>query len=356
MISLTRLALPLGCLTVLIMSSLGCRENAGAASGGQTVAAEARVVREAITAAGVVKPQVGAEVKVGPRISGVLKRLYVKVGDQVAKGDLLAEVERDDLSTFLEVARAEREMAAARQERAVAVLERRRLLSQQGLISAEEYEGARLDVEIADRALRAAEARLREATVSAGFTTVRAPLSGTVTAIATQEGETVAASFAVPTFVQIVNLSRLHVEAYVDEIDMGRLAVGMPATVQVDALPGSELRGSVEAITPQATLRNGVVTYVAVVRLTPPAGGEAPLRLLPEMNALVRIETGNEKTEIVIPRAAIRKADDGADYVLVQVGERRERRDVVTRGGESEEAVVELGLQTGELVVVGGEE
>ncbi len=91
-------------------------------------------------------------------------------------------------------------------------------------------------------------------------------MAGVVASVSTQEGETVAASFAAPTFVTLLDLARLEVWAYVDETDIGRIHRGQDATFTVDTYGDDEFAGRVTAIYPQAEIRDNVVNYVAVIR------------------------------------------------------------------------------------------
>lgn len=109
--------------------------------------------------------------------------------------------------------------------------------------------------------------------------------------VSTQEGETVAASFATPTFVTLVDLSRLEVWAYVDETDIGRIKVGQRASFTVDTYGDETFEGSVTAIYPKPEIRDNVVNDVTVVRFDPPCD-----RILrPEMTTTVRITVDARK-------------------------------------------------------------
>jgi len=106
-----------------------------------------------------------------------------------------------------------------------------------------------------------------------------------VASVATQEGETVSASFATPTFVTLIDLNRLEVWAYVDETDIGRIELGQRATFTVDTYGDASFAGTVTAIYPKAEIRDNVVNYIAVVRFEPQPGRT----LRPDMTAFVRI-------------------------------------------------------------------
>jgi RND family efflux transporter MFP subunit len=244
-----------------------------------------REAEPVVTATGVIKPRSGAEVRVGSRVSGVVRRLFVRIGDRVEKGRLLAEL--DGLELMARKAQASAAVASARAdvEYARAELGRKRELSAAQLIARSEMELAERGSAVAEQQVKEAEANLEYATAQLGYTRIYAPIAGVVASISTQEGETVAASFAAPTFVTLLDLDRLEVWAYVDETDIGRIKVGQKARFTVDTYPDQPFEGSVTAIYPQAEIRDNVVNYVTVVRFETPR--ERTLR--PEMTVTARI-------------------------------------------------------------------
>ncbi len=352
-------------LAAVVALSGGCggrAEQTGPATGTQIV----RVVREdvplTVVATGTVGPEVGAEVKVGPRISGVLEKLYVHVGDHVRAGALLARL--DDRQLRAEVraaesdvrsARANLESASTRVALASAVLLRRKALARSGLVSAEdldvrtrELELARSEEASARARLDQARTRLDQARIELGYATIHAPISGTVTTVATQEGETVAASFAVPTFVTIMDLDRLQVETYVDEVDIGKVKTGQDAEITVDAFPNETFEGNVTAVSPEARIHDNVVTYVVLVSLT-----SANRRLLrPKMTASVTITAGERKGLLLLPVTAVRRDEAGAPWVMIRKNGRDERLPV--RLGEmfGNDVEVREGVEEGDEVIV----
>ena len=244
-----------------------------------------------VKATGVIKPMIGAEVRVGSRISGVVGRLYVRVGDVVRDGQLLAEIDDRDLVARRNEATAALELAQANLDYARADLHRRQELNTAALLAKADLDLARRAFAIADQQVAGAKASLAFATTQLGYAKIFAPISGVVASVATQEGETVAASFAAPTFVTLVDLKRLEVWAYVDETDIGRIRVGQHATFTVDTYGDETFDGSVTAIYPKPEIRDNVVNYVTVIRFDPPRD-----RILrPEMTTTVRISIDEEK-------------------------------------------------------------
>ncbi|HEX8410167.1 MAG TPA: efflux RND transporter periplasmic adaptor subunit [Thermoanaerobaculia bacterium] len=239
-----------------------------------------------VKSTGVIKPMVGAEVRVGSRVSGVVRRLFVRIGDRVEKGQLLAELDDRDLVSRRREALAALNLARANLSYARADLARKRDL--RDLLSPSELDVAQRAFAVAEQQTAGAQAALEAATTQLGYARIAAPIAGVVASIATQEGETVAASFAAPTFVTLLDLERLEVWAYVDETDIGRIRPGLPARFTVDTYGGEEFTGRVTAIYPKPEIRDNVVNYVTVIRFDAPR--DRVLR--PEMTATVRIKEG----------------------------------------------------------------
>jgi HlyD family secretion protein len=239
-----------------------------------------------VKATGVIKPMIGAEVRVGSRISGVVRRLYVKIGDRVKKGQLLAELDDRDLVARRREALAAVQLAEANLAYASADLTRKRELRASALLAPSDLELAQRAYAVAERQRDGARASFDVATTQLDYGRIVAPIDGVVASVSTQEGETVAASFATPTFVTLLDLGRLEVWAYVDETDIGRIRIGQPAAFTVDTYGSTEFAGEVTAIYPKAEIRDNVVNYVTVIRFaTPP---DKVLR--PDMTTTVRIE------------------------------------------------------------------
>jgi RND family efflux transporter MFP subunit len=314
----------------------------------EAVVVEQRDIGATVLATGVVRPRVGAQVAVGSRASGIVRKLHVTVGDRVAAGQLLAELDRVEFET--QVARAEAMRAAAVSERTWAEQEYRRVtqLVQGGHATAAELAGAERMIATARAREREADASLEAARVQLGYTSIRAPIAGVVASVSTQEGETVAASFASPTFLTIVDLSRLEVWAYVDETDIGRIAVGQHARFTVDTWPDDAFDGRVSAVRPSAEIRDNVVNYVTLIEFT-----NRPDRLLrPEMTATINVVLEGRTDALSVPNGALRR-DSGGTYLLVRGGSGPERREVSVGFRGSEFTEVLSGVGAGEPVLVG---
>lgn len=251
-------------------------------------APQKRKADPAVKATGVIKPMTGAEVRVGSRVSGVVQRLYVRIGDRVEKGQLLAELDDRDLMARRREAAAALELARANLDYTNADLARKRELHASALLAPSELDVSQRAFAVAEQQVAGARASLQFATTQLGYSRIVAPIAGVVSSVSTQEGETVAASFAAPTFLTLLDLVRLEVWAYVDETDVGRIRTGQRARFTVDTYGNTEFEGTVSTIYPKAEIRDNVVNYVAVIRFTPPPGHV----LRPDMTTTVRILEG----------------------------------------------------------------
>jgi RND family efflux transporter MFP subunit len=286
-------------------------------------------LNETVMATGVIRPVTGAEINVGSRISGTVVSLPVAVGDRVEIGQLLAELDATALEAQADEARADVALSQPRIELAQSILTRRQRLAEKGLASDEDLDTAENDLAVALAQLEANKARLRAAEIALSYTQVTAPINGVVAEVSTREGETVAAAFAAPKFVTIIDLERLEVLAYVDETDIGRVLVGQQAGFSVDTFPNVEFTARITAIQPRAELQGSVVNYV--VRLEFERSDEFILR--PEMTAHVRIVVEQRDDVLTAPRATIKRTV-GRQYVMVR------------RGGQWSEQAVETGWRS----------
>jgi len=361
----------------------------------------AKVIRRdfssTVLATGVVTAQVGAEVRVGSRVSGKVERLLSKVGDMVKKGDIIAELEKDDVRAVVEQRKAELAMAESKLsgleklfprevEKAEADvakwratvflaqkdLERKKDLLKEDLTSQQDMERAQEvlsvseaelvtaektleltitqyteDIKVAGMDVERAKAALASAKAQLAYTTINASISGVIGSVSTQEGETVAAGFNAPTFVTIIDLDRLQVDAYVDEVDIGKVKLGQQAIFTVDAFPALDFQGKVKAIYPKAIIQDNVVNYDVVVEIIQSSEG----LLRPAMTASVTIMLEGRSNVLAIPAKAV-KRERGKNVVYIPADGKAERREIKVGFQDGEWIEVVAGLEEGQSVIV----
>jgi multidrug efflux pump subunit AcrA (membrane-fusion protein) len=392
--ALSLVAAVIGLAVLIAWLGAGGRQDAQASN--EVITVTPRTFTATVVAVGAVKPQIGAEVRVGSRVSGRVWRLRANIGDRVEKGTVLAELETAELdalraqrSAELALARARRAaldtlapdqearaVAAVRRSEAEATLASEELQRQQTLlekgvapratadaardrhaVSQADLESARRASDLvrtenveqrkqADAEIERARAALESASVDRSFTVLRAPISGVVASVSTQEGETVAAGLSAPTFVTIVDLDRLQLNAYVDEVDIGKITAGQSVTFTVDAFPARDFKGQVGAIYPSATIQDNVVKYIVAIDIADTYGG----LLRPEMTASVRIQL-EERTALAVPTRAIRR-EAGRSVVYVVNGEESAARFVRVGWRDGPWTEIAHGVAAGERILV----
>ena len=300
---------------------------------GRIIHAERRMIANTVNATGTVRLRVGSEVRVGSQLSGIVKKLNVTVGSRVRAGEIIAEIDDATLRARLADAEAQAESDWATMERARVNSERARKLASQGLIPAQQEEDLRL-------ALAEAEAKHQKSLrdrdmvkVDLNYVQIRAPIRGVVASVTTQEGETVAASFAAPTFVTIIGDNALLLVAMVDETDIANVRSGNPVTFSVDSFTARDFPGTVVSTAPKATIVSGVVNYEVTITISK----DAQL-LKPDMTANVSIETAQHEA-LVLPVEAVQH-DGEQKFVYVPAKAGPERRAVIV--GNRTGAMVEI--------------
>lgn len=313
----------------------------------QTVVAERRDIGSSVLATGIIKPKVGAEVKVGSRISGVVKKLRANIGDYVQAGQVIAEIDDAELRAKLNQNLAAVNKARADYDYAKLNMERQASLLEQNYISRQTYDLAENAFKIADAQLKQAEANAEVAKVQLSYTSIYALTSGVIASVSTQEGETVMAGLAAPTFVNIIDLTRLEVQVYVDETDIGKILIGQEATFTVDTYSDTDFKGNVTAIYPKAVIQDNVVNYIVVVEII----DFKDKILRPEMTATVTIHLETRKNVIAIPSKAIIR-ERGERFVTVLENGTAVSRKIKTGWYNSSFTEVVDGLNEGETVLL----
>ncbi len=314
----------------------------------KTAVVTRRDIGSSVLSTGIIKPMVGAEVRVGSRVSGLVKSLHANVGDYVKKGQIIAELEPSELEAKYNQSLAALNNTKANYEYAKLDLERQKSLLKQNFISQNQLDLAEKTFEINKAQLEQAQANLDFAKVQLEYTKITAPISGIVASVSTQEGETVAASFSAPTFVTIIDLERLEVWAYVDETDIGRIKESQNATFTVDTYSDTDFEGIVTAIYPKAVIQDNVVNYVATLKITD--FKEKILR--PEMTVTVTIYLEKKENVLTVPNNAIKREQGKTVVTVLDKNGKMDQRIIKT--GYSSNGYVEIldGVRESEKVVL----
>lgn len=314
-----------------------------------TAVVEKRDMGSLVQATGIIKPKVGAEVKVGARITGKVEHLYANIGDRVRKGQVLVRLEQDDLKARADQAEAAYLEVAAAFDKAKNDLERDKPLAQAGYISQQNIDALQNVHDMAKARVMKAKADKDYAKAQLSYATITAPMGGTIASVTTQQGETVAAGLNAPTFITIIDLNKLEVNAYIDETDVGKISVGQEALFTVDTFADKDFKGKVTAIYPRAVLQENVVNYITLISIENSEG-----KLKPDMTANVTITLKKKKGVLAVPGAAVAR-EGGKKYVMLQAQDgKATRREVKTGWKEDSYLEITTGLKEGEIVLISG--
>ena len=313
----------------------------------QTAKVVRRDIGSTVLATGIIKPSVGAEVKVGSRVSGVVEKLRANIGDYVTAGQVIAELDKAELTAKLNQNQASLNKAKAGYEYARLDLERQKSLHKQNYISQQHYDIAENAFRVAGAELKQAEANVEVAKVQLSYTTIYALTSGVIASVSTQEGETVLAGLAAPTFVNIIDLNRLEVQIYVDETDIGKIEEGHEVTFTVDTYPETDFTGKITAIYPKAVIQDNVVNYIVVAEIH----DFQDKILRPEMTTVVTIHLESRKNVLTVPSNTISR-EKGERFVTVKEGKTQTRKKIKTGWYDGSFTEVVDGLKEGEIVLL----
>ena len=198
--------------------------------------AEKTTIQNSITATGTIEPV--TSVTVGTQVSGIVSHLYVDYNSVVKKGQVIAELDRTNLTSELNTARANLASAQSTMNFELANYNRYKTLYEKGLVSANDFETAKLSYLKAKEQVTTSQETVRRAQTNLGYATITSPIDGVVLSKSVEEGQTVAASFNTPELFTIAqDLTDMRVIADIDEADIGGVKDGQRVMFTVDAFP-----------------------------------------------------------------------------------------------------------------------
>lgn len=274
-----------------------------------------KTLQNSVTATGTIEAV--TSVTVGTQVSGIVNKLYVDYNSQVKKGQVIAELDKTNLLSELNTAKANLASAQSSLNYQAANMERYKTLYKKGLVSADEYENALLTYRQAKEQVASSKENVQRAQTNLGYATITSPIDGTVISKSVEEGQTVAASFNTPELFTIAkDLTNMQVVANVDEADIGGVKEGNRVTFTVDAYPDDTFEGTVKQVRLEATTTNNVVTYEVVI-----SAPNADLKLKPGLTANVTIYTQERSGVLAVANKALRftptKETVGKDMKIV---------------------------------------
>jgi len=315
-----------------------------------TVVVEKGNIMDVAVALGTI--EVKYETSIKSKFSGVIKKVFVEMGDVVKKGDPLFEIDPTPTPFELASVRKEVKVTEVRLENTIKDIERKKTLFEKGLISDKEYENVQQNLQEAQYIFDLAKQRLdlmEKGKAKVGGTpldaVIRSPVSGTVLSRAANIGDPVVplTSYQPGTeLMRIASLKNLLFKGTVDEIDVGRLEEGMKAKITVGAIPDEEVLGIIDIIAPKAGKKEGATVFDIEIIITDKA--DKPLRV--GYSATADIIIDERKDVLIIPEGAVIFEED-KEYVYLANGEKRE---IQTGLSDALNIEVVTGLEEGEEI------
>lgn len=257
-------------------------------------------ITTSVTATGTIEPV--TSVDVGTQVSGIVSKIYVDYNSVVKAGQVIAELDRTNLMSELSSAQASLRSAQSDLDYQKSNYTRYKNLYDKGLISANDYDQARLSYIKAQQSTTQQQENVRKAQTNLSYATITSPIDGVVLSKEVEEGQTVASSYSTPTlFVIARDLTDMRVIANVDEADIGDVKTGQRVTFTVDAFPNDTFEGAVTQVRQEATTSSNVVTYEVVI-----SAPNNDLKLKPGLTASVTIFTLEQKDVLAVPAKALR--------------------------------------------------
>lgn len=330
----------------------------------RTAKAEKGVLEISVTATGYLQPVL--KVDIGTQVSGIVEKLYADFNTEVVKGQLLAELDKSTLQERVMQTEAALSDAKSNLEFAQSNFDRVKKLFDAKAAPLTSMEDAINKLTQAKNGVTNASANHNQSLVNLSYADIYSPISGRVLNRAVDAGQTVAASFNTPTLYTIANdLTKMQVEADVDEADIGQVQIGQKVTFTVDAHPGEQFEGEVSQIRLQAKVTSNVVTYTVII-----AAPNPNLKLFPGMTANVTIVT-NSPEGILLPAEAVYFTPDSIllanrllpsdltakqQKVWIETPEGITPKEVTTGVSDGINIIILKGISEGETVILSAKE
>ncbi len=318
-----------------------------------TAVATNRNIRFSVTAAGDISPR--EQVSVRPEVNGRIAELAVDIGDSVARDALLFSLDDRDLQIEMESQEKETERAKLQLDQAERNYLRAKELYEANLIAEELFEQSKTDYQLARNALERSQKSLDLVNDRIRKTRILAPFACTVLTRPVSVGQAVSGSGGFNSGTEVLTIADLNemiINAHINQADVTRLSVEQRVDVEVEAVPGLKVVGTVERIAPQATIKNNIKGFATRILLR-----NVDKRIRPGMTANIRIPVASADNVVSVPLAAVFTDIDqetGARdrYVYVRRGGQFERRSVQVGISDLFYAEIQKGLESGEVVAL----
>jgi HlyD family secretion protein len=263
-------------------------------------------ISKSVTATGTIEPV--DTVTVGTQVSGTIRYLYADFNSNVKKGQLIAELDKSLLEAQANQFRANLEVVKSNLTYQKSNFDRQNLLYTAGAISKADYETAQNQYNSTKANVNSVQAQLDAAIKNLSYASIYSPVNGVVLTRNINIGQTVAASFSTPTlFIIAKDITKMQVQAAVDEADIGHVSKGQRVTFTVDAFPEDIFDGTVQQIRLQPAVSANVVTYTTII-----SASNNDLKLKPGMTANIIIYIKEENNALLISAKALKFRPDSS--------------------------------------------
>ncbi|MEM6884763.1 MAG: efflux RND transporter periplasmic adaptor subunit [Verrucomicrobiota bacterium] len=329
-------------------------EQKAVAKGENSETLTAQVTRETIElnveVAGDIEPLEQVEVKA--EVSAKLKKIHVELGERVERGQLLFELDDQELLTDLESAELEIESARLALEKTLSDYQRNQRLFDKELIPARDVADSLTDKELAENSVERAQKRLQNVKDKLEKTKVVAPISGMILEMPVVEGQIIVAAASVNSgtlLMKLADLSHLIITTHINQIDVAKLNPKMGINFFVDPLPDETFAGRIHTIAPTATVKRNVKGFLVEMVIPDPDG-----RLKPGMTANVVIPIDVRENVLCVPLAAVFSEPDRSKVVYIHSseGSEPEKRPVQIGVANLDFVEIESGLTESEVVML----
>lgn len=307
-----------------------------------------------ITSTGTIQPV--DTVAVGTQVSGIIASIYTDYNAQVKKGQLLAELDPTLMQATVDQIKGQLAQSQSNLNYQQINYGRQKELFHVGAISKAAYDLATNSYETAQASVNSIKAQLRSAQQNLSFTKIHSPIDGVVLNRSVSVGQTVAASFNTPTLFSLAkDITKMQVQAKVDEADIGDVQKGDRVTFTVDAYIDQTFEGKVAEIRLQPSTSNNVVTYTTIIETS-----NADMKLKPGMTATVTIYTKEADNALTVPVSALKLSIEPGQlkppYQLVQnkVDDTAQNEVWVLKGNQVIRRPVKIGINDNTKVQITG--
>jgi HlyD family secretion protein len=336
------------CLLSIMALLVSCSEKqAHDTKGSQLATVEVRDLKLELETIGDLRPSTQVEVKIEIP-NGRIKKIHVRTGSEVQKGDLLVELDDSDLRIQKSSAETEIEGTELALEKASLAAKRAKQLVEADLISQAEADNLRLDAEIAANNLTKARKKLQLVEDNISKTKVAAPISGSVIELPVVEGQVViggsSAAAAGSVLMRLANLSQMVISVHINQVDVTRIKLGQKVKVSVEGFEDINLSGEIVFVAPVATLKTNIKGFPVEILVSAPDE-----RIRPGMSARVKIPIAEVRGATTVPIEAVFKQKNKR-VVYVKDGEKFAKRAVELGVITSDAAEVKSGVKAGEQI------